>query len=173
VTLRRITRNEDAAAVRLVEAHELLQRHRLAHAGAAQNAERFAGVDEKAYVGEDVEVAKGLEHILKRDVRLLLRAAVLFFRLFRLLADFIIVGGWFFYQLLDVFEAFRQVFQIDLFDRCPIFRRIAGCGLRHRRPRLAAAMLVSVLVVKLSGLGLVLQFVIRLIVGGHLASVGY
>lgn len=48
----------------------MLERDGFAHSAAAQNAERFAGVDEEAHVIEDYEIAEGFRDVLKGNIRL-------------------------------------------------------------------------------------------------------
>ena len=62
----------DAAAVGLEEAHDLMQRHRLAHAAAAQDAHGLAGHNVEADAIEHDIAAERLVDVLELDVGLAL-----------------------------------------------------------------------------------------------------
>src|ERR1051326_762032 len=59
--------HDDAALIGLEKAHDVMQRNRFAHAAAAQDAERLAGIDLEAYVLKHAMVAKRFIDVLELD----------------------------------------------------------------------------------------------------------
>lgn len=47
----------------------MLKRNRFSDATAAENAQGFAGIDEKTYIVEDDQIAKGFGDMLEGDIR--------------------------------------------------------------------------------------------------------
>src|SRR6266496_5554559 len=60
--------NDDLYRIGLQKTQDVLQRDRLSHAAAPEDANRFCGIDLKTHVSQDMIVAKGLRDVLEFDV---------------------------------------------------------------------------------------------------------
>ncbi len=60
--------NQNPSPLRLQKAHDLLQRHRLAHSGAAKDAQRLSRQHLEAHIVQHMQIAKRFRDVIEDDI---------------------------------------------------------------------------------------------------------